>query len=128
MSLETAAVVARDGSVIRWHAPGDRTSVALPDSQDLWDVVWENRSRVEGIAHTHPGSGYPSPSREDLTTFEAVESGLGVRLKWWILSSDCSVLLEWSPRSGKYAFTHSTRFGDEEPGWMRQLRALSFQP
>lgn len=126
MSLETAAVIAEDGEVIHWHVPGDRTSVSLPDSQDLWDVIWEHRSRIGGIAHTHPGSGYPSPSNTDVTTFDAIESGLGRRLKWWILSSNNSVLLEWNQKFRRYAFTHSTKFGDEEPDWMGQLRSLSF--
>ena len=126
MSLETAVIIAKDDSVVHWHHPNNRTSVSLPDSQELWDVIWENKDRIGGIAHTHPGSGYPAPSHTDLTTFEAIESGLGKKLKWWILSSNCSVLLEWNPRFSRYAFVHSTKFGDEEPGWMRQLRALSF--
>jgi hypothetical protein len=125
MSMEAAAVVAKDGSVIRWHAPPGRSSVALPDSQDLWDVVWENRSRIDGIAHTHPGTGYPGPSTTDLSTFEAMEAGLGIRIKWWILSASHSIRLEWNPVSPGYDIADFI-FPCHEPAWMHDLRVLSF--
>ena len=41
---------------------------------------------LAGVAHSHPGGGIPTPSWEDLTTFAAVEDGLGQRLVWWIVS------------------------------------------
>lgn len=68
----------------------------LPDSRDLWDVMWGNRKELVGFAHSHPGSGLPGPSHEDLTTFSAVERALGIRLKWWITTVDHLLLLEWS--------------------------------
>lgn len=125
MSIETAAVIGPDNTVIRMHEPPGRSATYLPDSQSLWDVSWDNREDLVGIAHTHPGSGFPSPSRTDLTTFEAMEKGLGKRLKWWILSSSHSVLLEWNPVNPGYDVT-SFIFPDQEPSWMADLRRLSY--
>ncbi len=125
MSIEAAAVIGPEDTVIHFHEPPGRSVVYLPDSQSLWDVSWENRGRLVGIAHTHPGSGYPSPSRTDLSTFEAMEKGLGRRLKWWILSSNLSVLLEWNAMNPGYDVT-SFLFPENEPGWMNELRLLSY--
>ncbi len=125
MSMEDAAVVARDGTVRYWHSPENRAYAALPDSPELWDVIWGSREEIEGIAHTHPGEGYPVPSRTDLTTFEAVEKGIGRRIKWWILSANLSVLLEWNPENPGYDVT-SFLFPEHEPPWMRDLRRRSY--
>lgn len=124
MSIETAAVIGPENTVIHMHEPPGRSSVYLPDSQSLWDVSWESRKDIVGIAHTHPGSGYPSPSKTDLTTFEAMEKGLGKRLKWWILSSSHSILLEWNSENPGYDVT-SFISPNEEPPWMEGLRRLS---
>lgn len=125
MSIETAAVIGPGDTVIHMHEPPGRSISYLPDSQSLWDVSWENKMSLVGIAHTHPGSGYPGPSRTDLTTFEAMEKGLGRRLKWWILSSTHSILLEWNPVNPGYDVT-SFIFPPAEPPWMLELRRLSF--
>jgi len=126
MSIEDAAVVGKDGTVVYWHSPENRSYGFIPDSRKLWDVIWEGRASIDGIAHTHPGRGYPNPSKTDLTTFEAVEKGIGRRIKWWILSADSSVLLEWSDEfSGGYDVT-SYMTVEREPGWMAALRARSF--
>ncbi len=123
MSIEAAAVVWPDGT-FRLHEPEGRNSVHVPDTQSLWDLAFENRGCLEGIAHTHPGSGYPSPSGMDVTTFAAMEKGLGRRLSWWILSSDRSVLVE---RRGDGYDVVERIDPSSEPGWMSALRAASFR-
>lgn len=120
MSFETGVVVGRDGEPIYWHVPPGRTSGSLPDSRDLWDVIWENRDRVEGIAHTHPGRGEPGPSHTDVTTFDAVELGLGRPLSWWIASEDSLILVRRD--QGKWIYWPL----QEEPGWLSRLRELSY--
>ena len=80
--METALVFDLHGKTIYWHEPSGRTSGYLPDSQDLWDVLWDNRHRLGGVAHTHPWHGPALPSHTDLTTFAAVEKGLGKHLLW----------------------------------------------
>lgn len=84
--METALVFDLNGKTIYWHEPAGRTSGSLPDSQDLWDVLWENRHRLGGVAHTHPWNGPAVPSTTDVTTFAAVEKGLGKHLLWPVVT------------------------------------------
>ena len=118
---EAGVLIALSGDPIFWHLPPGRTSVLLPDSQDLWDRIWEHRDILQGFAHTHPGSGIPEPSSEDLTTFAAVESGLGRRLRWWISSSNKTVVLEWKG-PGKWDYAGEVV---EDPRWVTTLRTHS---
>ena len=96
MSIEAGVVINLQGQPIHWHLPPDRSAGYLPDSKDLWEVLWENRGNLLGFAHSHPGGGSPSPSWTDITTFAAVEAGLGFRLAWWITSSEAWVLCRWA--------------------------------
>jgi len=130
MSMEAGVVLGWKGVVgdseeepLYWHTPGDRSGTALPDSRDLWDFMWKNRDRITGFAHTHPGFGLPSPSHTDLTTFAAIESGLGSRLDWWILSSDGFIVLRRVDL--KYTIFEAGLWPLEEPIWMDELRELS---
>lgn len=93
--MEAAVVLGWDWRPIHFHTPAGRTGGSLPDSHDLWSVIWENRRRVLGVAHSHPGSGMPAPSHEDVTTFSAVERGLGVRLIWPIVTLDSARAFVW---------------------------------
>lgn len=119
--IETGVVVTSAGPVY-WHLPAGRTGGSLPDSRQLWDVLWELRkSEVLGFAHSHPGSGIPGPSYTDLTTFAAIELGLGRRMRWWITSADHVILLGWQgPHKLDYAASLV-----EEPSWAAQLRKYS---
>lgn len=123
MSVEAGVLIAKDGSPLYWHLPADRSAGALPDSQDLWEVIWENRRNLLGFAHSHPGSGLPGPSMEDITTFIAIESALARRLVWWITSSDQLVHVNWiGPEKFSYLVTPSI----EEPAWLAELRKQSY--
>lgn len=92
---EVALVFDTEGYPIYWHEPPDASTVALPDSRALWDVLWEHRAHLGGVAHTHPGGGIPVPSHTDLTTWAAVEVGLGRRLLWPILSDQVAPWYVW---------------------------------
>lgn len=117
-----AGVVIVTGDPVFWHLPEGRTGGSLPDSQKLWEVFWEHRKVPDlGFAHSHPGSGVPGPSWEDVTTFSGVELGLGRRLDWWITSSDRVILLGWEGPD-KYKYNTSLV---EEPSWATQLREYS---
>ncbi len=118
---EAALVVGEGGEVLHRHSPAGRTTVSLPDSRDLWAVLWEHRARIVGVAHTHPGVGTPRPSWEDLTTFAAVEDGLGRRLIWWIASADGLAAFGWS---GPDRYVYGP-VDPGEAGWLVELRALS---
>lgn len=121
--IETGVVVALDGTVIHWHLPMGRSSVYLPDTPDLWNVLWENRARLDGFAHTHPGNGFPSPSTTDLTTFVAIELALGRRLRWWIANSEA--LVDVTMQDLKDPTEYDVRLLSEVPSWLAPLRELS---
>lgn len=119
--IEAGVVITQRGAV-HWHLPPGRTAGSIPDSQDLWDVFWDLRTEDGlGFAHSHPGSGLPGPSGTDVTTFSAVERGLGRRIQWWITSADQVILLNWKG-PGPYDY-ESTPV--EDPAWVEELRRLS---
>jgi proteasome lid subunit RPN8/RPN11 len=131
MSIETGVVVEgsvdpADGTAMHWHLPEGRNAGYLPDSRTLWDILWENRSKVLGFAHSHPGSGIPGPSWEDITTFSAIERGLGRRLHWWICSRDELVFVMHSGSQDKYDYV-VYRQTKTTPSWLNELRRLSYQ-
>lgn len=80
--LEAALVLDRDFRTIYCHLPPGRTGVYLPDSRDLWSVLWEHREILGGVAHLHPWYGKPYPSEEDRTTFSAIDRAIGRQLMW----------------------------------------------
>jgi hypothetical protein len=130
---EAAVLLDLDGQPFYWHMPNDRSGGAIPDSRPLWDVIWENRARLRGIAHTHPGYGKLGPSREDITTFDAIERGLGRHLEWWISSGDSLVLCLREKEHQAPRYTVSLACVDllsEVPliPWVRELRIRSGFP
>lgn len=95
MSIETAVVIDKNMRPLHWHLPPGRSSVYIPDSRDLWEVMWENRDNLLGVAHSHPGFGLARPSWEDITTFQACEEALGKRLDWWIITQSSIELFRY---------------------------------
>jgi len=93
--METGLVFSSHGSALYWHVPPDRSGGALPDSRDLWEVLWTNREILGGVAHTHPWNGEAHPSQTDVTTFAAVEAGLGERLVWPIVTFSVVGYFTW---------------------------------
>lgn len=122
--IEVGVLFDRDHQPIFWHEPPGRSMVAIPDSRTLWEALWENRERVLGFAHSHPGRGEPSPSHEDLTTFAAVERALGRPLAWWIVSEDREIFrLEGLFEMDKVA--RRLHFPSPIP-WLAELRRRSY--
>lgn len=80
--LESALVFDATGKTIYEHVPFGRTSGFIPDSRGFFDWLYDNVDIVHGIAHLHPWKGWPVPSQTDVTTFSAIERGLGKRLVW----------------------------------------------
>ena len=83
MTHEVAMVFDKQGRPLYWL---NGRSAAVEDSRSLWEVVWENRENLGGVAHTHPWDGPTGPSGTDISTFAAIESGLGKRLLWPIVT------------------------------------------
>jgi hypothetical protein len=120
--MEAGVLFDMDGNPIHWHVPPDRTSVSLPDSRVLWEIIWFNRGRVAGFAHTHPGNGTPGPSYTDVTTFSAIELALGRHLVWPILSNDDSAIFRFN---GPEKYNYGALPIKVAAGWADLLRELS---
>lgn len=119
--IEAGVVINRDGEPIYWHMPVGRSAVYIPDSRILWDVLWNNRNTLWGVAHSHPGGGIPRPSQTDLSTFLAIEQALGRSLSWWITSSEKLVSCTRLGESARYGSVVVRR----EPFWAQELRLRS---
>ena len=119
---EAGLLIGDSGNPLYTHLPAGRSAVYLPDDHSLWDAMMTFRDILAGFAHSHPGGGVPAPSWEDITTFAAVEAGLGRRLAWWIASSDATVLVTWS---GPDRLDYRVVALADVPAWTGQLLALS---
>lgn len=119
---EVAVVINLYNEPIFWHEPDDSSSGAIPDSRSLWDIIWENRNVILGVAHSHPGGGYPGPSGTDIGTFKAIELALGRPLNWWIASSN-KLSLCLSKRAGSDEWCNYEL--PTEPEWVDELRMRS---
>lgn len=125
--IEVAVVVDAKHEVLCWHAPADASGAAIPDSQDLWQLLWDRRADVLGSAHVHPWHGEAWPSHTDITTFRAVELGLGKTLVWWVVTFSDVTRVEWSETRQAYELHQAP---DVFP-WLAELRAragLRFDP
>jgi proteasome lid subunit RPN8/RPN11 len=122
--MEAGVVVDKDGQPIFWHEPEGRSVAYLPDSRTLWQVIWDNRENIMGVAHSHPGGGRPGPSWEDVTTFSAIELALGKRLEWWIITTDQVVVVRWF---GPDKYDYGIFDADGELIWLDKLRKISYQ-
>ena len=118
---EAGILISQNGNILYSHTPHGRTVGSLPDSVDLWSVFWENRRRLLGFAHSHPGSGVPAPSWTDLTTFAAIEAGLGRRLSWWITSSTHVIEVRYEGPE-KYDYKSAVVVA---PWWSEHLHKIS---
>ncbi len=122
--LEAAVVIGLvDGrEVVTYrHAPPRRSAVSLPDSTALWSQLWGTRETLVGVAHLHPGHGPEArrPSHEDLTTFRAVERGLGMLLIWWIATVDAADAYWYSLCRQSYDLIDT-----HQPHWLPELLQL----
>jgi len=123
LSIETAVVFDYDMNPIFWHLPIGRTAGSIPDTRTLWEVLMENRDDVFGIAHSHPGTGYPCPSWTDITTFSACELGLGKKLLWPIISENRLSMFMWN---GPDKYSYQEVFVDQELHWIEKLKEYSY--
>lgn len=111
--IETALVFDKEGKTIHWHLPPGRSSGAIPDTRDLWEILWANRHNLGGVAHTHPWDGIATPSQTDITTFKAIELGLGIQLFWPIITFNHVAVYIWRDQFSTYKATHSRWIGSD---------------
>jgi len=122
--IEVAMVFDKEGRAIHWPSP-QGSAGSIPDSRSLWDILWENRAILGGVAHTHPWDGEPHPSSTDVTTFAAIEAGLGFRLVWPIVTMTQVGYYEYN--DGYRLFLYPPYFEETEE-WnklIHQMRLLS---
>lgn len=124
--MEVGLLLDLKQEIIYWHNPEGRSEAYLPDSRTLWEVIWENRNKISGFAHSHPGNGIPAPSQEDITTFAAVEAALGKRLNWWIVNKYSNALIVWRGPD-KHDYTRLAGIIEEfRAPWVQKLRIASY--
>lgn len=121
--IETAMVFDALGKVIHWHEPPGRSGGSLPDSSDLWGVLWHNRYRLGGVAHTHPWDGEAWASMTDITTFKAVEDGLGIRLVWPVVTMTQVKYFTYFHKIGQHSEDAPPAFAAAE-WWDRNIQEL----
>jgi len=92
---EVAVLLNKYGVPLEWWSPQNAHIGAIPDSKNLWDLIWKHREQLGGIGHTHPFTGPSWPSQTDVTTFSAIERGLGKRLIWPIITLSEVICFQW---------------------------------
>ena len=128
MAHEVVMVFDKDGQALYWS---DGHSAAVEDSRSLWDVLWEHREHLGGVAHTHPWPGPTGPSGTDLTTFAAIEAGLGKRLLWPIVTPTHVYMVSFDGEAKKYIAVLASDKGSVwdkyfpmKPEWVRNIKKL----
>lgn len=99
---EVALVFDKQGRSLCWHKSKNPNAAYIEDSHDLWTFLWDNRSIIGGVAHTHPWDGEAWPSHTDVTTFDAIERGLGIRLIWPVVTFSDVGYWQWSDLDNAY--------------------------
>jgi len=96
-----------EGRTLYWHDPSESNGGWIPDSQVLWDKMWEYRHCLGGMAHTHPGWGKARPSMTDVTTYAALELGLGKQLLWPVVTFSDVIYVVRNPlyHAGEHMWT-----------------------
>ena len=123
--IETALVFDDHGRIIQYHEPAGRTAGSIPDTRSLWDLCWKYRNQLGGVAHTHPWDGPASPSRIDISTFRALELGLGRLYLWPVVTFTEVGYYGWDVLTKQYVPLPSPSFEDTLMPAIEHLRELS---
>jgi proteasome lid subunit RPN8/RPN11 len=86
-------------------------------------VLWDYRQVLGGVVHTHPWEGPTEPSQTDVTTFAAVEQGLGKRLIWPIATMTNVNYFSYNENFSEYLEIQHVPFRDNT-GWMQAIIEL----
>lgn len=116
---EVCFLIGKDDEVL-W-SDASRSPVALPDSRERWEAIWSRREAIVEIAHTHPLGG-AAFSNEDLTTMEALDSALGRKLVYSVVTP--TKMLRRTPNDE--GFTDA--LVEDEPPWTADIRRESNIP
>jgi hypothetical protein len=112
MAREVCFLIGVGGSIL-W-ADASESPVALPDSRDRWEAIWELRHDLYEIAHSHP-VGPSAFSAEDLSTMAALDAALGRKLRYSVVA----------PRTMIVHADDETFELNPEPWWAGLMRLAS---
>ena len=101
------------GGAILW-SDASPSPIALPDSRARWEAIWQSRTELEEIAHSHP-VGPMAFSSEDETTMEALVSALGRPIRFSVVAP-AGMIARQEGRDERVR---------EEPWWAALLRLAS---
>ena len=116
---EVCFLIGFDGSIL-W-ADASNSPVALPDSRDRWDAIWELRHELSEIAHSHP-VGPSAFSAEDTSTMAALDDALGRKLRYSVVAPRTMIVRAPSAASQGNDETFEL---DQEPWWAGLMRLAS---
>ena len=85
---EVCFLLGRDGTVLWADASGSPSW--LPDSRRRWAAIWDCRTELDEIAHSHP-HGPDAFSSEDETTMAALEAALGRSVRFSVVAPRATV-------------------------------------
>ena len=131
---EIIVVFDRDGKAIHWHDPTDASATHVPDSDDLFDFIWENRKQFGGFAHIHPWADHAAPSPMDITTFYSWILGLSKKRTylWPIVTLTDMCIVVWDHNAGKFFVTdadaYPAEFLENCQEWVDELRRRGSTP
>ena len=111
---EVGFLIGRGGAVL-WADASD-SPVALPDTRDRWEAIWERRGELVEIAHSHP-VGPAAFSAEDESTMDAIDSALGRAVRYSVVAPTAVIV-----RDGGETFRLDPA---DEPWWAGLLRLAS---
>lgn len=74
MKREVCFLIGANHTVL-W-SDASTSPLALPDSRERWEAIWQRRADLVEIAHSHP-LGPEQFSMEDITTMRALDAALG---------------------------------------------------
>jgi len=120
---EMAMVFNGVGLAIFWLGPNGSSEGAIADSNVLWHRIWTARDELGGIAHSHPWNGPANASHTDVTTFAAIERGLGKRLIWPIVTMTHVNFFAWDEKEKQYLDVMQVDFRDTEQ-WHNAVKTL----
>ena len=112
MTREVFFLIGFDGSIL-W-ADASNSPVALPDSRDRWEAIWQLRHELSEIAHSHP-VGPSAFSAEDTSTMAALDLALGRKLRYSVVA----------PKTMIVRADDDTFELNPEPWWAGLLRLAS---
>lgn len=109
---EVCLLISSNGAVFWCDA--SQSASALPDSRQRWRAIWERKLELSEIAHSHP-LGPATFSNEDESTMSAIQSGLGRRLRFSIVTPEVYLVRDVA----------GERRVKSEPWWVCLLRLAS---